>query len=182
MRSFSFFGYFNKAKDSKSELQEYIANKKLGLRTEFEMKQFYTPLDVGKYKIALLIEAGLQEPDDVFLRTLYIAYKLNEFLEQPDVYGSVNPVLQSELCNRSDFTSIMIACRVIGFQQYVTDEWKRLLDRFTHMFATVTLPDELPGYLKTGSGWNWSTIHYLIKDLYDETRRRLVPESKSSQP
>ena len=139
----------------------------------FDIKYFNSPLVIGKYKLSTLIAKWLDKGSSKELaKNLYIAFKINEFLEQSEIYSTLNPPLKTELNNRSDFVGLLTAGSVVGVEVYTNSELNRIVERFNKMFGGIALPEELPGYVKTGSGFmgRYSNLHYIIKNLYKQNQ------------
>lgn len=198
-------GYYKEQKSESEpkldlvELQRYISKKYTSARNN--IKNFKTPLDVGKYQLALMLQTQLCEKTktvDVInyeeLRLcLFIAYKINEFLEHPDLYSSTEYPIKSVFTSRDrDGKKPLITAwkeelikagrddiveegaeRIVEFNSAI--EMKRLWIAIKQILLNTTPPDELPDSLKTGSGvyYRYSELHTIIHGLY-----RFLPKAE----
>lgn len=194
-----FLGYFSREdkseNDSKSldltDLRQYVERKYYNADPNF-IKNFNSPLDIGKYRLALdletLITQKIKMVDEIdyaaVRRILFIAYKLNEFLEQPDLYANNSKPIKSELSNRCKNMSGIIKAAEKYVEEYGVDysvecysqvEIRLLFRELEKRFMNVELPAELPKHLKTGSRMfgRTSGLHLIIYDLYQS-----LPEPK----
>lgn len=193
-----FIGYSKEEKpdnDSKLdliELQRYIS-KKYGNGKDF-LKNFSNPLDIGKYRLALMVQTMICQKtkivdviDYVDLRKcLFIAYKINEFLEHPELYAEILDPIKSVFTNRkSEGKKALINTwrealikekedkiveegneKIVEFcsEREMIRLYRTMKQKFWHM----TPPEELPAVLKTGSGviFSYSELHPVLYNLY----------------
>ncbi|HEX2549850.1 MAG TPA: hypothetical protein VHM20_08480 [Gammaproteobacteria bacterium] len=150
-------------------LQDYL--KKKCFHQPFDIKNFSTPLDLAKFKLAEMLQQRLERTSDIEIRrkTIFIIYKINEFLENPVLYAKLETPLQSPLTNRRDFYDLINASQVYGVDVYADIEMERLFGLFQKMYLSVEIPEKLPSYLNTGSSyfWRYSTLHIVIQSLYE---------------
>lgn len=150
----------------------------------FDIKNFSTPLALGKYKLASLLRSKLSKATDFKnqRRIIFLAFKINEFLEQPGVYANLENPIKSELTNRSDFYLMMNGSEVFGIETSADNEMARLYELFKKMYADLDLTHDLPDMLATGSGWSWSgsSLHLVIKNLYEECKNITQSEQCSA--
>ena len=172
------------------ELQKYISKK---FSDNFH-RDFPTPLALGKYQLALMVQSIVTEKtkiveviDYVDLRKcLFITYKMNEFLEHPGLYASNRIPIKSGFCNRKKEgkkTLIKywrdelikegkesIACetdeKITAY--YAEIEMMRLFRTMKQNFWHMSMPDDLPEKIATGSGYFTSELHNTIRALYQK--------------
>lgn len=198
-------GLFGRGAEEEKPVSQEAATLDVGaLRNYIQINaSFKTALELGKYELALYLEGNLsqkikkKEIDyNEFKRDFYVAYKINEFLEAPDLYASVENPIQSVFDDRYGMTKLLEDSKDAGVAFYAEQEMVKLFRLFKKLLLTVTLPAELPEYVKTGAkfygwslsslglsslGYNVSTLHPVIKDLYEQCQKKLAELEKQEK-
>lgn len=172
------------------ELQKYISRK---FCDQF-YKYFPTPLALGKYQLALMVQSIICEKtkavdviDYVDLRKcLFITYKMNEYLEHPDSYSGILFPIKSGFCNRKkEGKKLLIKIwrdEIIkeGIKTMAQEPDEKIAEYYAEIemmrvfrimklnFWNVTMPDDLPEKIATGSGYFTSELHNNIRALYQK--------------
>jgi hypothetical protein len=173
------------SKDNKQENAEVLdltaldgyIQKKCGSKV-FDIKNFKTPLALGKYKLAIFLRNKLQNMTDLQSqsRVLFIASKVNEFLEQPESYANLKTPVKSELTNRSDFYHMLNCSKVYGIEVSTEMEINRLYELMQTLYVNCVGPQILPAHVPTGSGWGSSSLHLIIKNLHEKCQNITQPQ------
>jgi hypothetical protein len=168
------------SKTDLSPLKNYINDKCYGM--PFDLKNFATPLDLGKYKLAEMLFEKLKQIKDPHaqMRMLFVAYKLNEFLEDPTMYASLSTPLKTPLSNRKDFSELEKASDIFGVEVSAEVEMERLFDLFEAMYGQVTLPQALPMVYTGSSNFFWrseSKLHTAIRSIYAQNMNNKLEKS-----
>lgn len=180
-------GKIVKTKDAKNKNREKIYN------------YCASALEVGKCQIGIYlleqIEKSVQDKDkkaqyESLLEDLYIAYKINEFLELYHSYSFTSEPIESIFTDRSGMTLINKKTEDLDLWELAKGEVERLYYLFRNMHyqsdmltKQINLPKKLPDKVKTGSwlsGWvpGPSRFHFAIKDLYEQCYKKLAEMAK----
>jgi len=155
---------------------------------------FSTALDIGKYSLSLLIlqtikDKVAKETGDYLelKKDFYIFYMVNEFLEHPEIYSSMENPIASPLCDRNGKESLEAELKNKNARCFSKLEVLRLFRLFK---KKITLKQEkevnlkeLPDFLKTGSGYygRYSSLHSIIKSLSNQCEEVLYPPQESKK-
>jgi hypothetical protein len=168
-----------------------------GLKKYIISKTAYTTaLEVGKYKLALYLESDVKErikSKDInyeeMQRNFYIAYKVNEFLEQPGSYAKMSDPPTSIFVNRDGMQELLEEGKVLGLEFYSERAMEALFNQIKIMYNSVALPLVLPEQVYRGSTNYWlsyipkslncSNFHPVIKDLYEQCQKKLLELEKA---
>lgn len=170
-----------------------------GLKKYIISKTAYTTaLEVGKYKLALYLEADIKQRIkdkdinyEAMQRNFYIAYKINEFLEQPGSYAKMSKPPESIFVNRDGMQELLEKSKVLGLEIYSEKAMDTLFDEFKLMLKSVALPHVLPDQVYRGSTYylasyipkslNCSNFHPVIKDLYEQCQKKMQELEKAKE-
>lgn len=198
----SIIGYFRK--DDKPVIREnktidltgletYITKKNGGNKEIDLLKQFITPLDIGKYKLALEIKDKVSQKiknpsvDYQDLRKdLFIYYKVNELLEQHDLYSRLEIPIKTELSNRKSLERLIKASEKQGVDKFAEIEVMALFKDIKRIYDRFSPPDELPKSIRTGAEYSWvydgrSTLHPEINNLYQQVQLKCKAQEQEEQ-
>jgi hypothetical protein len=175
----------NKAGLNLADLKGYIQSK----------TAYTTALEVGKYKLALYLEDDVKQRVkdkdinyEVMQRNFYIAYKVNEFLEQPESYAKMSVPPKNVFKDRAGMQQLLEESKDLGLEIYSEQEMTTLFRLFENMLHSMALPLVLPGQVKKGSTYYWSAycskysnFHPVIKDLYEQCQKKLLEIEKTKK-
>lgn len=170
-----------------------------GLKKYIISKTAYTTaLEVGKYKLALYLEDDIKQRVkdkdinyEAMQRNFYIAYKVNEFLEQPGSYAKMSDPPTSIFVNRDGMRELLEheESKKHGLEIYSEKAMETLFDQFKIMLNSVALPQVLPEQVYRGSTYylasyipkslNCSNFHPVIKDLYEQCQKKVAELEKA---
>lgn len=170
-----------------------------GLKEYIISKTAYTSaLEVGKYKLALYLEDDIKQRVkdkdinyEAMQRNFYMAYKINEFLEQPGSYAKMSKPPESIFVNRDGMQELLEKSKVLGLEIYSEKAMATLFDQFKIMLDSVALPQILPEQVYRGSTYylasyipkslNCSNFHPIIKDLYEQCQKKVLELEKTKK-
>ncbi len=168
-------------------VEEIVAGLDISVLTHYIKTKavFKTGLEAGKYNLALLLKNNItaqQEEKNInyldLQKDFYIAATVNEYMEKPNDFKSFFGIADCFM-NRSGMKQ-----ELIENKNFAKDEMSILFNFVKTKYETIEMPQTLPDYIKSGSGYAWGSckLHLAIKNLFDQCQQKILEAEKKQSP